>query len=126
MPRGASTITQQLAKNLWLSRSRNPLRKAKEAVLTWQLEHRLPKRRILDLYLNVAEFGPGIYGVGAASQHYFGKAPADLDESEASQLAAVLPSPATWRPGATSPAYRRRVAAIERRMERAGFLWKLI
>ena len=126
MPRGASTITQQLAKNLWLSRSRNPLRKAKEAVLTWQLEHRLPKRRILELYLNVAEFGPGIYGVGAASQHYFGKAPADLDESEASQLAAVLPSPATWRPGATSPAYRRRVAAIERRMERAGFLWKLI
>ena len=107
MPRGASTITQ-------------------EAVLTWQLEHRLPKRRILELYLNVAEFGPGIYGVGAASQHYFGKAPADLDESEASQLAAVLPSPATWRPGATSPAYRRRVAAIERRMERAGFLWKLI
>src|SRR5678816_739774 len=72
MPRGASTITQQLAKNLWLSRSRNPLRKAKEAVLTWQLEHRLPKRRILELYLNVAEFGPGIYGVGAASQHYFG------------------------------------------------------
>ena len=126
MPRGASTITQQLAKNLWLSRSRNPLRKAKEAVLTWQLEHRLPKRRILELYLNVAEFGPGIYGVGAASQHYFGKAPADLDESEASQLAAVLPSPATWRPGATSPAYRRRVVAIERRMERAGFLWKLI
>src|SRR5262245_13639545 len=126
IPRGASTITQQLAKNLWLSRSRNPLRKAKEAVLTWQLEHRLPKRRILELYLNVAEFGPGIYGVGAASQHYFGKAAADLDEGEAAQLAAVLPNPATWRPGATSPVYRRRVVAIERRMERAGFLWKLI
>jgi monofunctional biosynthetic peptidoglycan transglycosylase len=126
IPRGASTITQQLAKNLWLSRSRNPLRKAKEAVLTWQLERRLPKRRILELYLNVAEFGPGIYGVGAASQHYFGKPAADLDESEAAQLAAVLPSPGTWRPGAASPAYRRRVAAIERRMERAGFLWKLI
>ena len=126
LPRGASTITQQLAKNLWLSRSRNPLRKAKEALLTWQIERTLPKRRILELYLNVVELGPGIYGVGAASQRYFGKTPADLDESEAAQLAAVLPSPATWRPGSASPAYRRRVAAIERRMERAGFLWKQI
>jgi monofunctional biosynthetic peptidoglycan transglycosylase len=126
LPRGASTITQQLAKNLWLSRSRNPLRKAKEALLTWQLERRLSKRRILELYLNVVEFGPGVYGVGAASQRYFGKTPADLDESEAAQLAAVLPSPATWRPGSASPAYRRRVVAIERRMERAAFLWKQI
>jgi monofunctional biosynthetic peptidoglycan transglycosylase len=126
LPRGASTITQQLAKNLWLSRSRNPLRKAKEAVLTWQLERRLSKRRILELYLNVVEFGPGIYGVGAASQRYFAKPPADLDESEAAQLAAVLPSPSTWRPGSASPGYRRRVAAIERRMERAAFLWKQI
>ena len=126
LPRGASTITQQLAKNLWLSRSRNPLRKAKEAMLTWQLERRLSKRRILELYLNVVEFGPGVYGVGAASQRYFAKLPADLDESEAAQLAAVLPSPSTWRPGSASPAYRRRVAAIERRMERAAFLWKQI
>jgi monofunctional glycosyltransferase len=126
LPRGASTITQQLAKNLWLSRSRNPLRKAKEAVLTWQLERRLSKRRILELYLNVVEFGPGVYGVGAASQRYFAKPPADLDESEAAQLAAVLPSPSTWRPGSASPGYRRRVAAIERRMERATFLWKQI
>jgi monofunctional glycosyltransferase len=126
LPRGASTLTQQLAKNLWLSRSRNPLRKAKEALLTWQLEHQLSKRRILELYLNVVEFGPGVYGAGAASQRYFGKAPADLDDHEAAQLAAVLPSPATWRPGSSSPGYRRRVAAIERRMERAAFLWKLI
>jgi len=126
LPRGASTITQQLAKNLWLSRSRNPVRKAREALLTWQLERRLSKRRILELYLNVVEFGPGIYGVGAASQRYFGKPPADLDESEAAQLAAVLPSPANWRPGSPSPAYRRRVAAIQRRMDRAAFLWKLI
>ena len=116
LPRGASTITQQLAKNLWLSRSRNPLRKAREAVLTWQLERQLSKRRILELYLNVVEFGPGIYGVGAASQRYFGKAPADLDDGEAAQLAAVLPSPAHWRPGSPSPVYRRRVAAIQRRM----------
>jgi len=126
LPRGASTITQQLAKNLWLSRSRSPLRKAREALLTWQLERRLSKRRILELYLNVAEFGPGLYGVGAASQRYFGKAPADLDEGEAAQLAAVLPSPAAWHPGSSRAAYRRRVAAIERRMQRAAFLWKQI
>jgi monofunctional biosynthetic peptidoglycan transglycosylase len=126
LPRGASTITQQLAKNLWLSRSRSPLRKAREALLTWQLERRLSKRRILELYLNVAEFGPGLYGVGAASRRYFGKAPGDLDESEAAQLAAVLPRPRSWHPGSSSAAYRRRVAAIERRMQRAAFLWKQI
>jgi monofunctional biosynthetic peptidoglycan transglycosylase len=126
LPRGASTITQQLAKNLWLSPSRNPLRKAREALLTWQLERALSKRRILELYLNVVEFGPGIYGAGAASQRYFGKAPADLDESEAAQLAAALPNPAAWHPGAGSAAYRRHVAAIERRMSRAAFLLKQI
>ncbi|HKW95119.1 MAG TPA: monofunctional biosynthetic peptidoglycan transglycosylase [Methylomirabilota bacterium] len=126
LPRGASTISQQLAKNLWLSPSRNPLRKGKEALLTWELERSLSKRRILELYLNVAEFGPGVYGVGAASQRYFGKAAADLDDHEAAQLAAVLPNPSSWHPGGTRPGYRRRVAAIERRMERAAFLWKLI
>ena len=71
--RGASTISQQLVKNLWLSPGRNPLRKAKEAILTWQLERALPKRRILELYLNVVELGPGIYGVGPAARTYFGK-----------------------------------------------------
>jgi monofunctional biosynthetic peptidoglycan transglycosylase len=126
LPRGASTITQQLAKNLWLSPSRNPMRKAREALLTWQLERALSKRRILELYLNVVEFGPGVYGVGAASQRYFGKPAADLDESEAAQLAASLPNPGAWHPGAASAAYRRRVAAIERRMARAAFLWKQI
>ena len=109
LPRGASTITQQLAKNLWLSSSRNPLRKVREAVLTWQLERALPKRRILELYLNVAEFGPGIYGAGAASQRYFGKAAADLEPREAAALAAGLPKPRSWHPGSTSAAYQRRV-----------------
>ena len=126
LPRGASTITQQLAKNLWLSRSRNPLRKAREALLTWQLERSLSKRRILELYLNVVELGPGLYGVGAASQRYFGKSAAELDEGEAAQLAAILPNPAAWRPGSASRAYRHRVAVIERRMGRAAFLWKQI
>ena len=74
----------------------------------------------------MVEFGPGVYGVGAASQRYFGKAPADLHESEAAQLAAALPNPAAWHPGASSAAYRRHVAAIERRMSRAAFLLKQI
>ena len=126
IPRGASTLTQQLAKNLWLSPSRSPLRKAREAVLTWQLERALTKRRILELYLNVAELGPGIYGVGAASRHYFAKDAAVLDDHEAAQLAAALPSPAAWHPGSSRAGYLRHVAAIERRMARAGFLWKQI
>jgi len=125
-PRGASTITQQLAKNLWLSPSRNPVRKVKEAVLTWQLERRLGKRRILELYLNVVEFGPGVYGAEAASRRYFGKPAADLDEAEAARLAASLPNPRAWHPGSPSRAYQRHVAAIQRRMARAEFLWKLI
>src|SRR5204863_391064 len=83
----ASTITQQLAKNLWLSPSRNPARKAKEAMLTWELEKALSKRRILELYLNVIEFGPGVYGAEAASRRYFDKPAAELSEEEAAQLA---------------------------------------
>lgn len=119
-PRGASTITQQLAKNLWLSPSRNPLRKLRELILTWRLERALPKARILELYLNVVEFGPGIYGAEAAARHYFGKAAADLSLHEAAQLAAGLPKPSSWHPGATSRTYRKRVARLERRVERSG------
>jgi monofunctional biosynthetic peptidoglycan transglycosylase len=118
LPRGASTITQQLAKNLWLSPSRNPLRKAKEAVLTWQLEKALTKRRILELYLNVVEFGPGVYGAEAASRHYFRKPAAELTDEEAVQLAAALPRPSVWHPGVGTTAYRRYVEDIRRRMER--------
>ena len=126
MPRGASTITQQLAKNLWLSPSRNPLRKLKEALLTWQLERRLSKRRILELYLNVAQLGPGVYGAEAASRRYFGKPASALSEEEAAQLAAGLPSPRTWHPGASTPGYRRYVETIKRRMAKAEFLAKLL
>jgi len=124
--RGASTITQQLAKNLWLSPSRNPLRKVKEAILTYQLERRLPKRRILELYLNVVEFGPGIYGAEAAAQHYFAKPAAALGEEEAARLAAALPRPSRWHPGSESPSYLRYVDEIRQRMERAAFLWRRI
>jgi monofunctional glycosyltransferase len=126
LPRGASTITQQLAKNLWLTPSRSPLRKAREAILAWQLERTLTKRRILELYLNVAEFGPGIYGVEATARRYFGKTAAELGPLEAAQLAASLPNPRAWHPGATSRSYQAQVARILRRMERAAWLDRLL
>lgn len=122
--RGASTITQQLAKNLWLTSSRSPWRKLKEAILTRQLERHLTKARILELYLNVVELGPGMYGVEAASRHYFGKPAAHLTAREAAMLAASLPRPAEWHPGSSSPAYAEYVTTIEERMERATFLWR--
>ncbi len=124
--RGASTITQQLAKNLWLAPSRNPWRKVEEAILTVQLERRLSKRRILELYLNVVEFGPGVWGIGNASRTYFGIVPSELSELEAAELAAGLPRPRTWHPGVDSSAYRKRVARIVGRMERAEWLWQVI
>lgn len=96
--RGASTITQQLAKNLYLSASRSPWRKLKEAVTALRLELVLPKERILELYLNVAEWGPGIWGADAASRAYFGASPRDLDEEEAAELAATLPHPLSSNP----------------------------
>jgi monofunctional biosynthetic peptidoglycan transglycosylase len=125
-PRGASTITQQLVKNLWLSPSRNPLRKIKETILTLQLERTLGKRRILELYLNVVEFGPGIYGASAAAERYFGKPAADLGEDESAQLAASLPRPRSWHPASRSAAYQRYVTAIRARMNKAEFLRKQI
>ncbi len=116
--RGASTITQQLAKNLWLSPSRNPLRKLREALLTIDLERWLTKERILDLYLNVAEFGPGIFGAEAASRHYFGKPASDLEAGEAASLAAGLSRPSQWHPGCGSASYQRHVRTIRNRMKK--------
>jgi monofunctional biosynthetic peptidoglycan transglycosylase len=126
LPRGASTITQQLAKNLWLSPSRSPRRKLREAILTWQLERTLSKRRILELYLNVVEFGPGVYGVEAAARRFFGKPAALLGPFEAAQLAASLPSPRTWHPGSANRAYQAHVARVLRRMERTVWLDRLL
>ena len=96
--RGGSTITQQLAKNLYLSSDKTLLRKAHEAVITWALERRLSKQRILELYLNVAEWGRGVYGAEAAAQHHFGKSAKDLTREEAALLAAMLPSPRSYDP----------------------------
>ena len=91
--RGASTVTQQLAKNLYLSNERSFLRKGREAVITFFLERELSKRRILEIYLNVIEWGDGIYGAEAASQYYFKKSAADLSQREAAFLSAMIPSP---------------------------------
>lgn len=116
--RGASTITQQLAKNLFLSPSRNLLRKGVEAYMTLVIEVCLPKRRILEIYLNIVELGPGVYGVGAASRHYFNKRPADLTDSEAALLAAVLPNPSQLNAAAPSPYVRERQKWIIGQMQR--------
>ena len=91
--RGASTISQQVAKNLYLWPGKNFVRKGLEAYFTLLLEATLSKRRILEIYLNVAEFGPGIYGIAAASRQYFDKTPSALTDAEAALLAAVLPNP---------------------------------
>ena len=96
--RGASTITQQLAKNLYLSPARNPLRKLKEMVTAYRLEWALPKERILALYLNVAEFGPNLWGVEEASRAYFGKSADRISIEEAAELIATLPHPLTSNP----------------------------
>jgi len=90
---GGSTISQQLAKNLYLSPSKNPFRKIAEAVITWRLERVLSKKRILELYLNVIEWGEGVFGVEAASRYYFQKPSSQLTPEEAARLAAVLPNP---------------------------------
>lgn len=95
--RGASTISQQVAKNMYLWPGRNFLRKGLEAYFTILIEMAWPKRRILEIYLNIAEFGPGVYGVPAASFDYFQKQPGKLSDSEAALLAAVLPNPSRLR-----------------------------
>src|SRR6478672_12236460 len=91
--RGASTVSQQLAKNLYLSEERNFLRKGREAVITYFLERELSKKRILEIYLNVIEWGDGIYGAEAAARNYFKKSASDLTPQEAAYLSAMIPSP---------------------------------
>jgi len=95
---GGSTISQQLAKNLYLSPSKNPLRKIAEAIITWRMEQVLSKKRILEIYLNVIEWGEGIFGIEAASMHYFGKPASQLKPEDAARLAAVLPNPRKYNP----------------------------
>jgi monofunctional biosynthetic peptidoglycan transglycosylase len=114
--RGASTITQQLAKNLYLSASRNPLRKVKEAVIAWRLESALGKRRIMELYLNIVELGDGVWGAEAASREYFGRSALALTREQAAALAGSLPFPRTSNPGHRPGRMRWRQDLILRRM----------
>ena len=114
--RGASTITQQLAKNLYLSPSKNPIRKLRELLIARRLEAELSKQRILELYLNVIEWGHGIYGAEAAARTYFGKAAADLTPQEAALLAAAITSPRVFDPAKPSARLRRRQEMVLRRM----------
>ena len=116
--RGASTITQQTVKNLYLSPSRNVLRKAREVPLALWMELWLPKDRILELYLNVVELGPGVFGAEAAARTYFGRSAAALTREQAALLAATLPAPLIRNPGAPSPRLWRRQRRILSRMER--------
>jgi monofunctional biosynthetic peptidoglycan transglycosylase len=116
--RGASTITQQLAKNLYLSPSKNPVRKLKELLLTFSLERHLTKRRIFEIYLNTIEWGDGIYGAEAAARSYYDKSCSELSGSEAAALAAVIINPRRYSPVFPNKRIRKRTATIEARMAR--------
>ena len=113
---GASTISQQLAKNLFLSGERSWLRKGEEAAITWMMERTLSKRRILELYLNVAEWGEGVFGAEAAARHHFGVPAAALGAEQAVWLAASLPSPRRYERGRETPYLSGRMATISSRM----------
>jgi len=118
--RGASTISQQVAKNLFLWSGRSFVRKGLEAYFTVLIETLWPKRRILEVYLNIAEFGRGIYGTAAAGERFFHVAPAQIDARQAALLAAVLPNPLRYRVERPSPYVLRRAAWIERQSTQLG------
>src|SRR5579862_2435171 len=117
LSRGASTLTQQLVKNLYFTTHRNPVRKAFEYTLAPLADHILGKRRVLELYLNIVEWGPGIYGAEAAAKYHYGTTAARLDRDQSARLAACLPSPRRWKP-ARMDDYS---AAIQERMRQLGW-----
>ena len=114
--RGGSTISQQTAKNAFLWPGRDWVRKGLEAGYTVAIETVWGKRRIMEVYLNVAEWAPGVYGAEAAAQHWFGKSAADLSAREAARLAAILPSPRRYNASAPGPYVRRRASRIQAAM----------
>lgn len=118
--RGASTIPMQTVKNLYLWHGRSFLRKVLELPLAVYFDLVTPKRRIMEIYLNIAEWGPNIYGIEAASQHYFGKSAKGLTRRQAALLAVTLPNPAVRNPARPSSGMRRLASVIERRAARAG------
>ena len=113
---GASTISQQLAKNLFLSSERSWLRKGQEALITWMLEDQLSKRRILELYLNFAEWGDGVFGAEAAARYHFGIPASALNAEQAAWLAVTLPTPHRYQRGRLTPYLTGRVDTILARM----------
>ncbi len=119
---GGSTITQQLAKNLFLSPSKTPTRKLKEAILAWRMERALSKKRIVELYLNAAEWGDGIFGIQAASRHYYKKNASALTAEEAARLASVLPNPIRYKPTGKKRYVRARSKMIYRIMVQRGIV----
>jgi len=123
---GASTLSQQLAKNLFLSREKTLARKIQEAFITWQLERYLSKEKILELYLNVVEWGPEVFGLREAALHYFGKNPSELNPLEAAYLVSILPNPLAYHrhfeQGSVPPPFERRVRGLLNEMARRGLL----
>lgn len=113
---GASTISQQTIKNLFLTRSKNPLRKLHEVILTYMMEHNVGKKRILEIYLNIAEFGTGLFGIDAAARYYFGKPARYLSLAEAIELAATLPAPTKHNPQTRTRFFQSKVNKIARHM----------
>jgi len=120
--RGGSTVTQQLAKNLWLGTERTPTRKLKEMLLALRMERVLTKRRILELYLNLIEWGDGVYGAEAAAQRYFGVSASQLDARQSVLLASVIINPRRYSPVHPSRRIERRAEIIASRMRRHGYL----
>ncbi|MEG3113582.1 monofunctional biosynthetic peptidoglycan transglycosylase [Salinicola sp. 4072] len=118
--RGASTLTQQTARNLFLWTGRSWIRKGLEAWFTLLLEALWPKQRILEVYLNIAEWDTGVFGLEAAAQHYFGTSAANLSVSQASHLAAILPNPRGWSASQPSAYVQQRAAWIQRQMRNLG------
>jgi len=119
---GGSTITQQLARNVYLSPDKSFWRKIREAAITWRMEQVLSKKRILELYLNVVEWGDGIFGAEAASRHYFEKPAAELSPREAARLAVVLPSPRKLNPAGNQRYVESRAEAIYGIMQKRGIV----
>ena len=113
---GGSTISQQLARNLFLSGKRTPWRKGEEAIITFMLEQMMSKRRIFEIYLNVIEWGDGVFGAEAAARHYFGKSASSLTPNQAARLAAMVPNPPFYDKHRSTRYLERRTRIIQRRM----------
>ncbi len=119
---GGSTISQQLSKNLYLDPSKNPIRKLKEAILTYRIEHTLSKKRIIEIYLNIAEWGDGIFGIEAAARHYFHKSAKNLTAMEAAKLASVLPNPILYNPIGNQKTVLKKANRLYKIMQKRGIV----